>query len=305
MIKTIRKFLFLTFFSFSSASFALNAQEVIEIEPLFEYPSAPQELPTLEAKSDYLVEHFWDQMDFKSKSTVDQNALNDAFRVFSVPLRWSSRDKAVVATDKLIQTISKNPVLLLQFTKAAEENIYGPRAEVWVDEVYLKFLNAIVKNKKVPAQRKKKYEEQLKVLSNTIIGNKAPEFSFENVNGDKSNYFPMATCTIIIFGNPKDTDWRLTRLRMESNAALTEAVNKGKVNILFIVPDKMEGWKNEVVNYSSKWTVGCGEELNKIYDLRAMPSVYTIGTDGTILLKNTTLGTAISKVLELTNNPKN
>lgn len=299
-MKTINKFVLFAIISISSAFFTVNAQEVIEIEPLFEYPTAPQELPTLEEKSDYLVEHFWDQMDFKSKSTVDQNALNDAFRVFSVPLRWSAKDKAVAATDKLIQSISKNPVLLLQFTKAAEENIYGPRAEVWVDEVYLKFLTALVKNKKVPAARKKKYEDQLKVLSNTTIGNKAPEFSFENVNGDKANYFPMATSTIIIFGNPKDTDWRITRLRMESNAALTDAVAKGKVNILFIVPDKMDGWKNEVVNYSSKWTVGCGEDLKKIYDLRTMPSVYLISNEGNILLKNTPLETAISKVLELT-----
>lgn len=299
-MKTINKFVLFAIISISSAFFTVNAQEVIEIEPLFEYPTAPQELPTLEEKSDYLVEHFWDQMDFKSKSTVDQNALNDAFRVFSVPLRWSAKDKAVAATDKLIQSISKNPVLLLQFTKAAEENIYGPRAEVWVDEVYLKFLTALVKNKKVPAARKKKYEDQLKVLSNTAIGSKAPEFSFENVNGDKANYFPMATSTIIIFGNPKDTDWRITRLRMESNAALTDAVAKGKVNILFIVPDKMDGWKNEVVNYSSKWTVGCGENLKKIYDLRTMPSVYLISNEGNILLKNTPLETAISKVLELT-----
>lgn len=94
-------------------------------------------------------------MDFKSKSTVDQNALNDAFKVFSVPLRWANRDKAIAATNKLLQTISKNPTLLLQFTKAAEETIYGPRAEVWVDEVYLKFLNTLVSNKKIPAQRKR------------------------------------------------------------------------------------------------------------------------------------------------------
>lgn len=60
------------------------AQDVITIEPLFEYPTAPEELPTINEKSDYLVEHFWDRMDFKSKSTVDQNALNDAFRVYAV-----------------------------------------------------------------------------------------------------------------------------------------------------------------------------------------------------------------------------
>lgn len=298
MTTKINKIILSAFLSLSSVAFVANAQEVIEISPLFEYPTAPEELPTLEAKSDYLVEHFWDQMDFKSKTTVDQNALNDAFRVFSIPLRWASRDKAVAATDRLLQTISKNPVLLLQFTKAAEENIYGPRAEVWVDEVYLKFLNTIVKNKKVPSQRKKKYENQLNVLSKTLVGSVAPEFTFENLNGDKATYFPMATSTIIIFGNPKDADWRLSRLRMEANAALAQAVDKGKVNILFIIPENMEGWKQEVVGYSPKWTVGCGDDLKSVYDMRAIPSVYAIGPDGKILLKNTTLQTAINRVLE-------
>lgn len=298
MNKRINRLLFCAMLLFSASPLAVNAQEVIEIQPLFEYPTAPEELSSLEEKSDYLVNHFWDGMDFKSKSTVDQNALNDAFRVFSVPMRWANRDKAIAATDKLIATISKNPTLLLQFTKAAEETIYGPRAQVWVDEVYLKFLNALVKNKKVPAQRKQKYEKQLKVLSQSLVGSVAPEFKFENKNGGESSYFPMATSTIIIFGDPKNTDWRLTRLRLESNAALSQAVEKGKVNILFIIPEKMENWQNEVAGYSSNWTVGCGENLNDIYDMRAMPSVYTIGSDGKILLKNTPLDTAVKKVLE-------
>ncbi|MDE5714248.1 MAG: hypothetical protein K2I16_11620, partial [Muribaculaceae bacterium] len=135
-------------------------------------------------------------------------------------------------------------------------------------------------------------------LSKTLVGCVAPEFTFENLNGDKATYFPMSTSTIIIFGNPKDADWRLSRLRMEANAALAQAVDKGKVNILFIIPENMNGWQQEVVGYSPKWTVGCGDDLKSVYDMRAIPSVYTIGTDGKILLKNTTLQTAINRVLE-------
>lgn len=284
--------------AFSSVSFSISAQDVIEIEPLFEYPSAPEELPSIEEKSDYLMDHFWDAMDFKSKTTVDQNALNDAFRVFSVPLRWANRDKALVATDKLIENISKNPVLLLQFTKAAEEAIYGPRTEVWVDEVYLKFLNALLKNKKIPDQRKKKYQKQYNSLSASLVGNVAPQFTFTTTTGKESTYFPMATSTLIIFGDPTDTDWRLTRLRMESNTALSQAIEKGKINVLFIVPRDIEGWEKEVASYPSSWTVGKGVELDAIYDIRTNPSVYAINSEGKILCKNAPVATSIQKVLE-------
>ncbi len=64
----------------------LNA-EVIEIEPLFEYPVAPEEIISLSDKSNWLMQHFWDNMDFKKKDAVNQSALNDAFRVFTLPMQ--------------------------------------------------------------------------------------------------------------------------------------------------------------------------------------------------------------------------
>lgn len=279
------------------------SQQVIEIEPLFEYIQAPEELTSLQEKSDYLVEHFWDNMDFKTKNAVDQTALNHAFKVYSTPLRFSDKNKASAAVDKLIANLSKNPLLLLQFTKAAEENIYGPRADAWIDEVYVKFLQALVKNKKIQQSRKEKYIKQLAMLENSTLGGKAPKFNFKDINGTDATYFPMATPTILIFGDPRNPDWRISRLRMETNAALTQAVDKGKVNVLFIVPDEIEGWQNEVTNYPRGWTVGCGEKLGDKLDIRAasglyFASVWFVGPEGNIESKNAPLEAVINQALE-------
>lgn len=273
------------------------AQEIIQIEPLFEYPMAPEELTTLTDKSNYLIEHFWDSMDFKSTTAVDQNALNDAMKVYSVPMRWADLPKAVNAIDKLIERISKNPTLLTQFTKAAEEVIYGPRAEYWIDAVYIKFLNAFVKNKKIPAARKVKYEKQLQTLQNTLAGQKAPTFDFTGKNGKSQKYMPMSTPTIIIFGDPSLTDWRLTRLKMETNIPLRQAVEQGKLNILFIIPFQMDNWENEVTNYPATWAVGIAPSIADIIDLRANPSAYYIGGDGNIILKNANVESAVIEAL--------
>lgn len=279
------------------ASFPTRAQEVIEIDPLFEYPSAPEELTSLEDKSDYLVDHFWDLMDFKAKATVDQNALNDAFRVYSVPMRWADKERSLASTDKLIEKISKNPTLLIQFTKAAEEALYGPRASVWIDEVYVRFLKAIVSNKKVPEARKTKYKAQLKVLEKSMLGATAPEFDFTGRDGKKQTYFPMTTPTMIIFGNPTLPEWRMTRLKMETNTALTQALEKGKANIIFIVTQEMPDWQKEVANYPSTWTVGIAPEVGETYDFRTTPSFYVIGSDGKILLKNAAPESAVWELL--------
>ena len=275
-------------------------QEIIQIDPLFEYPSAPETLTTLVDKSNYLMDHFWDAMDFKSTTAVDQNALNDAMRVYSVPLRWAELTKAEAATDKLIEKISKNPTLLTQFTKAAEENLYGPRAEFWVDPVYMKFLDAFLKNKKIPAARKTKYEKQLQTLSNTTLGAKAPTFDFTGRNGKAEKYIPMSTPTILIFGDPTLPDWRMIRMKLETNIPLRQAVEQGKINMLYIVPFKMDTWEKETSNYPSTWTVGNAPEIGDILDLRVNPSVYFVDGSGNLILKNTTLEEAINRALNPT-----
>lgn len=299
----IRKYIVASWLSIAAFSFSpAYTQEVIEIDPLFEYPVAPEELPTMAEKSNYLVDHFWDTFDFKRKTSVDQNALNHAFKVFTVPMRYADKERSVAAVEKIISQISKNPTMLFQFTKAAEENMYGPRAEFWVDEVYLKFLEAIVKNKKVSETRKSKYEKQYAVLKNTVVDGYAPMFKFRDRSGKEASYFPMSTPTLIIFGDPNDTDWRMTRVRMESNIPLTQEIDKGKVNIIFIVDSEQSDWQKATEGYSSKWTVGSAPDIKETIDIRISPSAYVIGSDGKIVAKNIPVLPAAGQLLRLLNN---
>lgn len=302
MISLKKYFLKLSVSSFLLVAPTSYAQDVIQIEPLFEYPSAPETLSSLTDKSNYLVEHFWDSMDFKSQTTVDQNALIDAMKVYSVPMRWADLSKAEVATDKLIEKISKNPTLLTQFTKAAEEVLYGPRAEYWIDVVYMKFLDAFLKNKKIPEGRKIKYQKQLSTLHNTLVGQVAPTFEFTGKNNKTERYMPMSTPTIVIFGDPTLPEWRIVRLKMETSVPLRQAVEQGKLNIVYIVPFQMDNWENEVSNYPANWTVGNAPKIDETLDLRVNPSVYYIGGDGKIVMKNAPIENAINDALTTLNN---
>lgn len=296
MIQVKRLLLFtVTTFVFS---FLLPAQHVIEIQPLFEYPVAPDELPTMYDKSNFIVEHFWDKLDLKSKAAVDQNALNHAFKVYSTAIRFADKAKTLETNQKLINNLAKNPTLLLQFTKAAEENLYGPRADFWIDEVYLQFLKAITANKKIPTSRKAKYENQQKVITTTAEGQTAPGFHFKDKEGKDVSYRPMSTPTLIIFGDPWNTDWRLDRLKMESNLKLLQSVDKGKVNVIFLYAGSKEGWEDQVSSYSDKWVVGTGDKLNETYDIRVSPAIYVISSEGKIIEKNIPLSVALTTLLE-------
>lgn len=280
-----------------ASAYPATAQEVIQIDPLFEYVQAPEEIEGIMEKSNYLMEHFWDPMDFKNATTLDQNALNHAFSVYVTPMRFAEKSKSLESVDKLIEKISKNPTLLFQFTKAAEENLYGPRAEIWIDEVFLKFLQASLKNKKITGTRRDNYRRKAEILTRTTIGNPAEKFDFEDTEGGVQSYFPMSTPTLIIFGDPTLADWRMSRMRMETNTALTRAADLGKINIIYIVSKDVPDWKNDVANYPKSWKIGYAPKIAEFYDIRTMPSAYVIGADAKLKLKNADIATAVNSVL--------
>lgn len=284
-----------------AVSLRVNAQTMIEVKPLFEYPVAPEEIKELDEKCNYLVKNFWNDFDFKSKNPVDQYALNDAFHVYSSAFRFASIKDVDQSVNNLIKNISSNPLLMQQFTKAAEENLYGPRADFWLDEVYLKFLDAYIKNKKIDKNKKNRYIRQAETLRKSAIGETAPVFWFEDRERASKRYFPMSTPTIIIFGDPDNTDWRLSRLRMESNYKLSDALEKGKINILFIVTKEDENWKNIVNNYNPRWTTGYSEDAAKSYDIRNAMSIFLVGGDGKILKKNLPVEEIVNNALEIIN----
>lgn len=271
------------------------------VSALFEYPMAPEELQTLEEKSEWLMEHFWDALNFKDKHAVDQAALNHAFNTYIIPMQWASKESVDASTDNLLKKLSKNPTLLMQFTKAAEDNLYDPtRSKMLIDEVYVKYLAAITANKKIDRMRKVRYSDQLRKLQATMPGRRAPEFSFTDTQGQPQAYHPMSTFTIIEFGDPSCTDCRMAKLKMDVNRDLEKLVEQGKVNILFILPDTPEGWQEEMKDYPRRWSCGASDTVDDIYDIRLTPTIYTIGGDGNILSKNITVERAIKEAIENT-----
>ncbi|MBD5272200.1 MAG: DUF5106 domain-containing protein [Bacteroides sp.] len=286
---------------FVPATFAMPVPQdetnVIYIDPLFQYPVAPEELMSLEDKSNWLMDHFWEGFDFKAKQAVDQNALNDAFNVYAHPMRWADRDHVIKSTDNIISAISKNPVLLMQFTKAAEENLYGPRAIAYIDEIYVKYLEAIDKNKKINPARKARYGRQLRILKNSMRETVPPAFDFTTPTGAKETFRP-GLLTVIEFGDPDCMDCRQAKLKMDTDLKFSSLVEKGLINVLFIIPDPEDGWEEKLADYPRLWHTGASDEVSDIYDLRSTPYFYVIGTDGKIQDKTESVEKAMTTAIE-------
>lgn len=275
---------------------------VMYIDPLFEYPVAPEEISEFTGKCNWIAENFWNPLDIKAKEAVDQSKMNHAFQVYASTIQYAEKDKATLAVDKLMKSLQKNPMLLYQITKAAEETIYGPRAEFWIDELYARILRAALSNKKFPNSKRPRYELQLKQLEGSLVGHSPASFDFQRANGEAARYFPMSTPTIIIFGDPDCDECRMGKLRMQSNVTFNKAVTDGRINVLFIIPEPEADWAERVADFPKNWTVGASDSVTEVFDIREVPEIYVVGSDGKIAFKHITPVKAMDAAMSLISN---
>lgn len=273
----------------------------VYIDPLFEYPVAPDELEDLTSRTSWIMAHFWDNMNFKKKRALDQNAVNDAFGVYAASMPYAPRTEVDKSVDQLVKKLSSNPVLLIQFTKAAEESLYGSRANVWIDEVYMRFLKALTSNKKIDKTRKLRYADQLRRLEASQPGQTFPALPLTDRNGNVTEWKPTADFNIIEFGMPDCDDCRQGRILMEVDIPLNEAIDAGKVSMTFVVTDDdADGQLMDMTrSYSRRWQVGKNGDVDTMFDLRLTPSFYLVDRQGKIIDKNLPMQEVMRRVREL------
>lgn len=258
----------------------------IVIAPLFEYPTAPDNLENLQKRADWLLENFWNPFDF-TQSSVSQAALDHAFSVYVAPLRWADPKVVDAQISALVRTLSKYPPMLLQFTKAAENNLYSDKAPMWVDGAYMKFIDALMANKKISDLRKARYKEERKLLSTSMIGGKMPPFDYVTPSGVKERLEFTTPYTVVIFGDPFCSECAMYKIAVESMPELNQMIADGQLNVYYIIPDgeSVEDWQKQLARYPSAWKRGAGRLLDEVYDMRQQPSVYLLDGSGMIVEK--------------------
>lgn len=294
-----------------SVSCVVHAQQTqgedgtMYVQSLFKYPEAPDFLDNIQARCDYLMDHFWDDMNFKQK-VVNQAALQHAFSVYAAPMQWAQKAKVLNSVNSLIKKLEKNPSLFTQFMKAAEETFHSPRSEVYIDEVYSSFAEAYAKSKKVPENRKQRYRDQLVAMNSTLPGMLAPSLTLVDAHGETVIPRMGANFTIYIFGPSANNDLRQWMLRLNSDMALERLCDSGvlAINVFSTDVNDTSDISGILPPFVPHARVSSGLEK---YDLRSVPSVYLLDSEQRIMGRNLTLSDAfeiIGLALRNTTNTK-
>lgn len=266
----------------------------------FPYPMVPDSISTLQGKADFYITHFWDFCDLKkgfSSRAKMAGALLDYFDL----MPHATPRVAFKSMATLLKNIEKQPADQLFFAQKAEEFVHSDTAFFFSDEIFLPFVRAVVENKRIPAKDKQHFIHQAAVLTATQLGQRTPDISFTDRNGNAAAYVPDSTdVNFIFFTDPGSSAARLAKARLNADAKTSRLIDAGVLKVVAIANmEPGQEWLDFAKTMPDSWVVGAAPGIDQLYDIRRTPEFYVVDNSGNILLKHATIDQIIAIVSNL------
>lgn len=275
--------------------------QTAKADTYFPYPIVPDSVATFQGRCNYLADHFWDFCEM-SKAFSAKQKMADELKVYISVVANAEPDVAVRGVNALMKKLEKQPKDQVFMASVAEGQLYGDTAEMWIDELYLPFAEAVASNKRVSKAEKARFVQQAEVLRNSMIGSSAPSLPYttrEGVAGNLQN--DSAEVVILFFNDPDCSSCNMARIRLDADISMNELIQEGTAKVVAITlaePD--EEWRNAVEGYPANWVVAAAPDADLTLDLRAgTPDFYILGRHNIIRYKHLDINQVIDVARQL------
>lgn len=258
-------------------------------------------------RSAWLVNHFWDRFtepdtlyycDSLVVNGVRKEDLEKQMGLFatlaeSLPLQEGSR--AMVRFYERLEAFQKAQPqgnLLAETVGLATRYFYDPNSPVRSEDLYLPFVKRLADSELIDPAYRMGYKWDAQMCSMNRTGTKATDFIFIDTAGKRRTLYSIkAPRTLLIFGNPDCTACRELMDQMGSYPEIAGQLASGALQVVDIYIDKdIDLWKQRKDSYPQAWINGYDPSFSiredLLYNVRAIPSLYLLSEDKTILLKD-------------------
>lgn len=239
-----------------------------------------------------MQEHYWDNVDFADTTwivradTVEMQRAMAAYVQQFVP----PADNALIA--KLIARASATKPMLEYFAFLTETVLHDASSPLLNEELYLPVLEALVASPHLDEWEKVAPEHALKIALKNRVGHVAEDFTYTMANGKTGTMHALKADYVLIYiNNPGCPMCRKITEGLIASPVVTEGIAQNRIKILAIYPDEdLAEWRKHTGDFPATWINGydAGTRINVegLYDLRAIPSIYIVDADKRVLARD-------------------
>ena len=260
----------------------------------FELPEIPVMLPPQE-RGTFLAQNYWNKFDFKDTVSMwgedfaaEQIFVNYIDIIWRVDIGDAARSiKKLLATAEAADSLT-----FTRFLDLCEKYLYEPNSPMRNEELYIPVLEHIVASSAVPELEKLRPQHRLEMALKNRVGTQAADFTYTLASGATGKMYNVrADFTILFFNNPDCSACKNMREEISSLPLLSDMIKSGQIKVLAIYPDEdLTAWQNYRQDVPATWINAYDKDLTlrkeNIYDLKAIPTLYLLSHDKSVLIKD-------------------
>ena len=276
----------------SSQSKSETPQDTIKA---IKMPAIPQMMTAPEQRADFLAKHYWDNVNFADTNYIHHPEVTEqAWAYYCDLLNHVPLETAQQAMRNVIDRTNVDKKVFTYITDLADKYLYDPNSPMRNEEFYIPVLEAMIASPVLNETEKIRPQARLKLAQKNRIGTKALNFTYTLASGAQGSLYQLKAEYLLLFiNNPGCQACTETIEGLKNAPIINQLLQEKKLVLLSIYPDEeLDEWKKHLSEFPNEWINGYDKKFTikeeQVYDLKAIPTLYLLDKDKTVLLKDAT-----------------
>ena len=262
---------------------------------VFTMPAITTMLNTPELRADYLVRHYWENINFADTNYVHHPEITEQAWVDYIDLmKLVPAKTADNALKELFAQAEKEKKCYRYLMDMADKYLYDPNSPLRNEELYISVLDALIASPVLDDTEKIRPQARRELAQKNRVGTQAIDFTYTLASGAQGTLHALkAPYTLLFINNPGCHACAETIEALKQAPTINHLIAKKELKLLSFYPDEeLDEWKKHLSDYPSEWLNSYDAKQmvqeKGIYDLKAIPTLYLLDKNKTVLLKDAT-----------------
>lgn len=267
----------------------------------FSQPAVPSMLEGQE-RAEFVVEHYWDNFldtataylcDSSHVAGLSNEALEQAFANYTAMLDVLPLDEACKDLRSLYSSLPKGYGNMFSgLMGVAERYLYDPNSPLRNEDYWQSLASSLAGDPDTPDSLRQSYCQQASRCLLNRVGTPAADFMFCDREGRMASLYEIeAEYTLLFFSNPGCEACKEIIDNLRASGRVSQMIASGVLAVVNVYIDEdVEAWYGYMSYYPVEWHNGYDPNLvirnDSLYDVRAIPSLYLLDKNKTVLLKD-------------------
>lgn len=268
-------------------------------------PPAMMEDP--QDRAEYMAQNMWNSLtdplrtypcDSLLVSGVRRTDVEQKFANWTQVLGMSSRPVAEKSVSRLYdralacekKDTSSN--VFETFASLVDKYLFDPNSPLRDEDLYGAYASRLAAYEGYTEVQKEKYARDARLCALNKVGTKAADFRFADRRGKiRTLYGVVAPYTLLFFSNPGCEACMSIINVLKEDPQISGMISSGRLKVLNVYIDEdLDAWRSYMPIYPDEWYNGFDPDFvirnETLYNVRAIPSLYLLDSDKTVLLKD-------------------